>query len=121
MKPFNLQRAIAGDPIMTRDGRKVKLIAHLPEMWHDFNVVCLIEDDRIETYTRGGQYDPREKDYCLDIFMVPKKHTVWVNFYDDGTAVWNISKENADHHDEFYVDSCMERIGGKAYPVEIDE
>lgn len=47
------------------------------------------------------------------IFMAPKKRTVWVNLY----KIF-YTKENADAADTI---SDRQRIGGKAYPVEIEE
>ncbi len=75
MKPFNLEKALAGEPVVTRDGRKVIEI-----YCFDFNgkniatpVVAYIEQaDALECFDKNGKWlDYRESDE--DLFMAPKK------------------------------------------------
>ena len=41
-KPFNLELAIAGHPLTTRDGREAKFIAYVPEAGYSDKLVVLI-------------------------------------------------------------------------------
>ena len=43
MKPFDLEAAMSGEPIVTRDGRKAKFVVHVPEAKNDQQVVLLVE------------------------------------------------------------------------------
>ena len=43
MKPFNLERAIAGDKIVTRDGRDARFIGYAPELNPWRQVVCVFD------------------------------------------------------------------------------
>ena len=52
----------------------------------------------------------------MDLFMAPIKRTVWVNLYGRQLeSVCHSTEEDADKH------ASSDRIGGKAYPLEIEE
>lgn len=55
-EPFDLERAKAGDPIITRDGRKVRFLAHVPEARIvGCKIVVLVEgDERPSFYPENG-------------------------------------------------------------------
>ena len=108
MKPFDLEAAKRGDPICLADGQIVDFIGV------DSKGYIVVESDlnwanRIDCFYSG------------ELHMAPKKRTVWVNLYPvnhlrrtheaHGFATEEIAKRNSD----------WSRIGGKAYPVEIEE
>jgi hypothetical protein len=79
MTPFDLARALAGDPVIERNGAKIIQIAH-------FNLLskpCLV------TATEGGIYTCYELNgkhyYCegKDLFMAQIKKIYYVNVYKD--------------------------------------
>lgn len=113
MKPFNLQEAIAGKPICDRKGRPCKFLAYEPALKGDYKLEALCADGHLNTFTDEGRFwrtDDR------DLFMVTTKKTVWLNIYPEGYgASGHATQEAADHA------AAPSRIGGKAYPVEIDE
>lgn len=101
MKPFDLEAAKRGDPIVTEDNEKVLFIG----LDSNGNVVAEDSEGWLIKYRTTG------------IFMAPKKRTVWVNLYPDFRC-------SAYHYEtEKEADDCglSARIGGKAYPVEIEE
>lgn len=117
MKPFDLEAAKRGDPLVTRDGNPARFIAHVPEARPGWRVVVMIEgqdcpscrhDDGMLMHFSGGTSG--------DIFMAPKKRLVWVNMYESATATWWPTEELADSKK-----SARDRIGGKAWPLEIEE
>jgi len=123
MKPFDLERALAGDPVVTRGGKEVQQIVHLHACNRVFNVFAVVNG---ETYTFNieGKYSAGHvfKSICplgsdMDLFMAPKKRTVWVNLYPKGGGTFYY------YNDEQAADRMAgyDRIGGKAYPVEIEE
>lgn len=70
--PFNLQDALAGDPVITRDGRKVLQIAQFPEA-KTFKLVAFIEGNTAVTlYMADGRYNVVDINSPLDLFMAPK-------------------------------------------------
>jgi len=82
MKPFNLEEAKAGKPIVTRDGRKAKFIAHVPEA-AEHSRVLFLQNGHIYARAETGGYDGVSKT-DKDLFMAepPKvKREGWVNVY----------------------------------------
>ncbi len=76
LKPFNLERALAGDPVVTRDGRPVTQIAKF-DIKHPYPVVITIGGD-ISHYTIDGRFFEGSES-CGDLFMAQKQVTKWIN------------------------------------------
>ena len=55
MKPFDLEAAKAGAPIVTRDGRPAKFIAHVAEAHPSQRLLVLI-DGTVHTKFESGKY-----------------------------------------------------------------
>jgi hypothetical protein len=114
LKPFNLEAAKAGEPIQTRDGRKARFLAHVPEALPEYRVIILVDgESRSDEFLESGRYNASET-RSNDLFMAPKTRTVFVNVYRNGNAWWYESKEYAEHS----TDADTLAI---AVPVEITE
>lgn len=108
MKPFDLEAAKAGAPLVTRDGRKARFVAYVSEVT-EFPVIAYVDDcGETWSFTNEGHWNRCESG--RDLFMAPRKRTVWVNLYKSFD-----SEDAADKH----VFGC--RLGNRAYPVEIEE
>ena len=118
MKPFDLEAAKRGEPIVTRNGHEAKFIAHVPELAKAHRVLYTVpnNDYALSCAEDGRHYTSSQSSY--DIFMAPKKRTVWVNLYPRKSLVCN---EWYDSEREANIYCTTDRIGGKAYPVEIEE
>lgn len=81
MKEFNYERAKAGDPVCTRDGRDARIVC-----WDikckAFQLVVAIADEYAEefvlVYNKDGKITGGAGN-TLDLFMKPIKKTYWVN------------------------------------------
>lgn len=100
MKPFDLEAAKRGDPLYTLLNGKASFIG----LKKDGSVV-LEYDAWIESRQQN------------EVFMAPKKRTFWVNLLISGKAFHYDTEESANR----MIGSSDQRIGGKAYPVEIEE
>lgn len=118
MKPFSLEAAKRGEPIVTRDGREAKFIAHVEEAKKPYRVVAMIHGDVKMFHECGSFFQNKTTLSDLDLFMAPKKRTVWVNLYSDGQ--YELRETEKDAESNAFV-RFGRRIGGKAYPVEIEE
>lgn len=101
MKPFDLAKAKAGDPILD-SGRNIVFFVGAKQ-----NGLVVIENQYGTIFTVPTS----------QIFMAPKKRTVWVNFYEN-VAYYYDSMEEADNDAEHF--SVLKRISGKAYPVKVE-
>jgi hypothetical protein len=78
MKPFNLERALAGDSVITRDGRKIINIAHFSNMIEP-NLIWHIQGDIGVNFSHanGKSYDDGTNS-SLDLFMAPVKKKLFI-------------------------------------------
>lgn len=113
-KPFDLERALAGDPVVTRNGRPVTQLVKFDAAGGIYEVYGVVGAS-VESWRVDGRYSAGGEECVYDIFMAPKKRTVWVNLYPDRRTFWYDSEERAD--------GCPgdDRIGNRAWPVEIED
>lgn len=120
-RPFDLEAAMRGEPLVTRNGLSVKFVAYVPEAT-EYPVIAFIEGENApDRFTDEGRYSARSQ-YRIgyehsprDLFMTPKpKRTVWVNFHEkNNMAIWYTSEDLA----KFSADSQTVAV---AVPVQID-
>jgi uncharacterized protein YjhX (UPF0386 family) len=94
LKSFDLEKALAGDPVITRDGRSVSEIAIFNSLNDKQNVFATI-DGEFYRFTKNGKYSIYENvEYCLDLFMAPKivKTSGWLNVYPNNKVGYYIHK-----------------------------
>ena len=118
MKPFDLEAAKRGEPICNRRGDPLTFIAYVPDAKEGTNLITLANDGEIFLNYKDGLYIG-DGDSAFDIFMAPKKRTVWVNLYNgqDG-QIRGFAYESQAVADECAADT---RIGGIAHMMEIEE
>lgn len=96
MKPFDLEAAKAGKPLISRTGKPIERVFFpLPDSI-GFRFVAQHSDGEIRFHNTDGTYDSSPCTH--DLFMAPEKKTVWVNIYKDLPALIRAcdSKEEAD-------------------------
>lgn len=114
MKPFDLEAAKAGAPIVTRDGRSAKFIAHVAEARPSERVLVLINGGVLTRFENGKYASSQAHVSDNDLFMAPPKRTVWVNFYGYG----EVRRYDTEHNADVCADGG--RLGGRAWPIEIE-
>lgn len=72
--PFDLEKALAGDQVVTRDGREVSQVT-LFECEEQFPIRAVINGE-IEAFTKTGEYFATGESYDLDLFMKPKTRII---------------------------------------------
>ena len=116
MKPFNLQEALAGKPVVTRDGRKVTQL-HLFECDAKVPLFGFVENSTcIYQFRKDGQWISEPSG--LNLFMASTEKTVWVNLYHGWTGGYD-SQEIADAWARHLP--ATPRFGGKAFPITYEE
>lgn len=82
MKQFNLDEYLRNPtrPIVTRDGRSVRIICS-DRNNNTYPIVALVgENEEVQTYTRIGQYFINHQS-PYDLFFAPEKKEGWVNLF----------------------------------------
>lgn len=124
LKPFDLTAALAGAPVVTRDGRKVLQIAHFPSVKYYQLFVLAEAEFSVNALTENGEIREGHQ-HSLDLFMAPVKRTVWVNMYRSNQAFYGNDLYgaglifNSKHDAEETAKGDKGYIG--TYPLEIEE
>lgn len=81
MKPFDLEKALAGEPVVTRDGRPVTQVTRF-DVNNERYCIAAVVDSNIETFSIDGKFRI-EYPSIYDLFMAPKtvKKEGWINLY----------------------------------------
>lgn len=79
MKPFNLELALAGCTVITRNRKIVTEIHHLPTACDDDDEIVFVADGIIYTATIAGRYLNPDSDSDQDLFMATVKKKVWIS------------------------------------------
>lgn len=97
MKPFDLEKAKAGEPVVTRGGLKAEFLAEINSEKYPLVFVIAYADgtQSVVEVMKDGVFS-RHKNGDLDLFMAPKTVTKWYNAYKGGTTEYYDSKEKAE-------------------------
>lgn len=102
MKPFNLEQALAGAPVVNSNGEKIIRVIHVPEAEAGFKVIAVKADGSVTaTHEDGKIY--KNSSNGNDLFMVTTKKEGWVVMFHNnsqkdfivGTKIW-ASREDAE-------------------------
>jgi hypothetical protein len=84
LKLFDLELALAGDPVVTRSGYPVRIICS-DRKNDNYPIIALVythEQEYFQDYTVSGKYDIRDNFTSgYDLFMAPTKKPYYVNIY----------------------------------------
>jgi len=80
MRPFDLAKALAGEPVITREGKQVTDIHHFKTVRREGNVIAVIDGDWF-TFSPDGAYNKLHGNSNMDLFMAPVKRQEWRNIY----------------------------------------
>ena len=86
MKPFDLEKAKAGHPVCTRDGKDVRIICW-DRKFKPYPIVTLVlgkdGNEYLESFTEEGCYY-LDREENLDLFLKDANRVAWTNIYHDG-------------------------------------
>lgn len=107
MKPFDLERALAGDPIVTRDGKEALDFAYFPNIKNEAEEkIRVVIDGGIFSYFTNGKYYSY-KESSSDLFMAGTKKEGWINIYSNISyyGIWKTKEEaeNISNSDFNYI------------------
>lgn len=86
MKSFNLPEALAGKPVVTRDGRTVTGLVHYPNaIQNTWRIIGIASDGKVIPVGEQGEYFSSSNPNNNDFFMKSEKRTGWVNIYPEAS------------------------------------
>lgn len=120
MKDFNLERALAGEPVMTKSGKKVSEIYYFKSVNENLlPVVCIIEGIYHYYSIHGVKPTFGDDD---DLCMAPIKKIVFVNVWANGYGIILSSQKPFETEklaiDAYTANSFQKYYG--AHPIEIE-
>ena len=105
MHPFNLEAAKHGQPVCTRDGRKVRIIC-FDAIGYRQPIIALVTNfdgkEDIETYYLNGRFNDDIADISdYDLMMAPRSKTGWINVYKSVNPIFKSEAEAKAHNDDY--------------------
>lgn len=87
MKPFDLEAALNGAPVVTRNGRPATNLVKF-DCESDYVIYGIVEN-KVQSWALDGRYNVSELSMYFDLFMAPVRKTGWVaRTVDDLGMVW---------------------------------
>lgn len=86
MKQFDLQAALNGAPVVTRNGEKVSQLFHATALGMEENLLVII-NGRGYFYYESGRYS-NHGESPLDLIMAPTKRVFYQNIYRSFTGAY---------------------------------
>lgn len=129
MKPFDLELAKQGHPVVTRGGMSARIVCFDAKS-PDYPLVglFLVPETDQETharYTADGHYWSSKQAHDYDLFMAPRKVTKWFNIftYPNGKIYAGPGHDSADDAEKQIAENA-EFIGAAKYiatkPIELE-
>lgn len=83
MKPFNLEQALSGKPVVRRDGVKIVQLVHMPTASTMYMRIIAVDENGYQKFydESGTPVGSMESDRQLQLLMAPETVTVWMNIY----------------------------------------
>lgn len=93
MKDFNLERALDGDPVVTRAGSKIVRLVHLPEALDDGSRIIAVTEHGtvLAAYVNGAMELSSSREDKNDLFMESRREG-WINIYPNNISGEKIYK-----------------------------
>lgn len=95
-KEFNLEEALKGAKLVTRDGREVSEWKYF-ETGNKIYRIASVIDGEIQTFTKEGRYLVDGSAHYKDLFIKTEPKKCYVNVYGDGKKVWTDSSQDEYH------------------------
>ena len=84
MIEFDLEKALAGEKVITRDGLEVTQLVNFEGVGDRCESIYAMVGGKVISYYGCGNYTGNHSP--LDLFMAPKKLSGFINLYDNGDA-----------------------------------
>lgn len=124
MKPFDLEAAKRGEPLVMRDGRAVTEFRHFETSGGLLNCIAIASGFAHWISSDSGRNSTKDDSPC-DLFMAPKKRTVHVQIFGESTGIDHspafraVAFHNQADAERNVLATSWQVLG--TFPVEIEE
>lgn len=126
LKPFDLRKALAGDPVVTRDGDPVTQLVQFYGMLSSQCRLRGVVKDSIQAFDAEGRFSGLQHGSRYDLFMAPKKRTLYLNVWKRSGSSYcsslspdpNFAATTASEHKKNSPGVVYQHI---ALPIEVEE
>lgn len=126
MKPFDLQKALGGDPVVTRDGDPVTQLVQFEGIRTSRCSLRGVIKDCIQAFDAEGRFSGLQHGSRYDLFMAPKKRTLYLNVWKSSGGIYlpslspdpNFAATTASEHKKNSPGVVYQHI---ALPIEVEE
>ncbi len=110
MIKFNLEQALNGAKVITRDGREATQLTYFSDVINEIKLYAVV-DGNVFGYSEDGGF----RGVCnpLDLFMAPEMMSGFICYHCDGACHYFKEKPNK----EMYSDGLMAIIDLSQFPV----
>jgi hypothetical protein len=117
MKPFDLKKALAGEPVITRDGRPVKIAGYNPDA-ADYSQVLGWTGKYCDLWYADGSSEFGDEEY---LFMAPTERVEWVVVWTNNRGDRCAQVYREENGAKFLVDSLSKDIDATIHKITITE
>jgi hypothetical protein len=114
MKPFNLEEALKGAKVVTRDGREISEIHKFEKTKKDAFRIAVVRDGMVKLYSDEGKTIWLNES-CDDLFMAPTERKEWLVRASKGMAC-ALCKTKEEAYAHYLIDQ-----GGTIHEITIQE
>lgn len=116
MKPFDLEAAKRGEPVVTRDGRNVTKFCYFDDkelntqypIYVSLSANKYNEADILSATVEGKNFHASSKEYPTDLFMAPKKAKKWQVIYTFNEK--NVAQNAFDNYNPYQNNKVLKEI-----------
>jgi hypothetical protein len=110
MKPFDLEAAKAGAPVVTRDGKKARIICFDLNNGEYVLIALVTHYSGLETVLllqKDGRRLPNSEHSTYDLFMASVKKEGWLNIYPNEKVEMWPTKDLAGRNSDWNIVACV--------------
>jgi hypothetical protein len=120
MKPFNLEEALAGKPVVTRGGIPVTQITKFEVDKDSLLSVAGVLHGNLCVWSKEGLYDIIEGNpSSRDLLMALEKKSIWVNFWKTENNTIFTSSHNREDQADLEIENKLNSIHIKKIEIEL--
>ena len=119
MKPFDLELALSGHPVITRDGREATRIAYFKDASDEYDKVLCLIDGIIESFLENGKYYEGQ-DSIHDLFLKSETKKYYIGLIIDKNNLEIIPTTHAQLNKDDLINSYKHCTNFILKEIEID-